>query len=66
MTDKPVQVTINLMEIPPHGEKQVIMRIKMRDYEDMTKAHQMLGLTQAEFLRTLVIKASRKVLAEYS
>lgn len=58
------KVEVNLTEMIPYGMATILFRARAQDRRDVTSAAVALGLTQSQFMRTVLIQAARKVLAE--
>jgi hypothetical protein len=54
-------VTVNLLEVPAAGSIQVIFRVRESDKADIEKAARKLGMIQADFMRTVLLNAARKI-----
>ena len=59
-------VQIDTDEVPPHGSAQTVIRCKVMDKSDVAKAAVKLQMKPGVFMRTVVIQAARKVLADRS
>jgi uncharacterized protein (DUF1778 family) len=59
------QIMIDLTESPSKGLDQMLVRCRTADKNDVRKAADMLGITQAEFMRTVIVQCARKVIQEY-
>lgn len=57
-------ITINLLEIPPPGQAQLLARVTYEDHARANDAAKLLGMSQAQFLRTVIIRAADKILEE--
>lgn len=56
--------TINILEPPASGVKPMLLRVRENDANDINRAAKLVGLTQAEFLRTTTVQAARQIIAE--
>jgi uncharacterized protein (DUF1778 family) len=61
MVDK---VQLQLGEYVSHGESQLIVRVRLDDKRDIVTAANVLGLTQAQFVRNVLVQAARAIIAE--
>lgn len=59
-------VLINLEQAPQSGDAQLLIRCALGDKWDIDNAAEKLGMPTAQFVRTVVIQAARKVIAELS
>jgi uncharacterized protein (DUF1778 family) len=57
-------VLIDLTDIIPAGDAQVILRLHGDDRETIELASKVLSMGQGEFVRTAVVYAARKVISE--
>lgn len=57
-------VTVHLLEIPPTGSAQLLARVTYEDHARATEAARIVGMTQAQFLRTVIVRAADKILEE--
>jgi uncharacterized protein (DUF1778 family) len=57
-------VQLRLGEYVSRGVCQVIIRVRLEDRRDITTAAQLLGLTQAQFMRNVLVQTARAVIAE--
>ena len=55
------EVTISLIEVPAAGPTQVIFRVRDSDKADIERAARRLGMIQADFMRTVLLNAVRKI-----
>jgi uncharacterized protein (DUF1778 family) len=46
------------------GVCQMIIRVRLEDRRDITRAARLLGLTQAQFTRNVLVQTARTVIAE--
>lgn len=58
-------VLVHLLEIPPAGSAQLLARVSYEDHARVNDAARLLGMTQAQFLRTVLVRAADKVLEEH-
>lgn len=56
-------VNVNLLEVPAAGPQQVIFRVRHSDKADIEAAAKRLGMIQADFMRTVLLSAARKILS---
>ncbi len=59
------KLTLSLDEHVRHGETQLLLRARLEDKRDIAKAAAILGLTQSQFMRNVLIQTARMVIAEY-
>ena len=59
-------VTINLLTIVETGGAPVIPRVTMADRIKINKAAAAIGMTQAQFMRTVLVRAAEAVIKEVS
>lgn len=45
----------------PSGEGRILVRLRYSDVKEINQAAAALGITQAEFARTVLIKAAQKI-----
>jgi uncharacterized protein (DUF1778 family) len=55
---------IDMTELPKAGPAQMIIRAQTEDRDMVSIAAQLLGLSQAEFLRCACVATARKVIQE--
>lgn len=55
------RVEIDLTDRPRHGRTQILVRCQSQDKELVERIAKACGMTLAEFVRTTVIKAARKI-----
>jgi uncharacterized protein (DUF1778 family) len=60
---KPTSITLDLNEVPAAGDKQIVLRCRERDKSMVDDAAEILGMSQAEFMRVTSVQAARKVVA---
>lgn len=58
-------VLVHLLEIPPPGKAQLLARVSYDDHARVCEAAKLIGMTQSQFLRTVLIRAADKVLEEH-
>lgn len=46
------------------GTTQIVIRLRLDDRNDITTAAHLLGLTQAQFVRNVLVQTARVVIAE--
>lgn len=64
-TIDPVQfVLVDLTNVPRTGDASMLMRLRGDDWEAINIAAQILGMRQAEFLRTACVNVAKKVISE--
>lgn len=61
---RPYAIVIDLVSIPSPGAVQTILRTAVEDKKDINRASILLHMSQSDFVRTAVIGAARRVLAE--
>jgi len=57
-------VKVDLDNAIVHGSDGLLVRIKVQDKRDIARAAKALKMTQAQFVRTVVVQAARIVVAE--
>jgi uncharacterized protein (DUF1778 family) len=62
--DPLLQVLVSLIEIPEQGNAKVLIRMSDADRAMVTKAARTIEMSQAKFIRTVIVNAARKVLDE--
>ncbi len=60
-----VKVTLDLGEHVKHGVSQLLARVRVEDRRDIAKAASVLGLTQSQFIRNVLVQAARSIIAEH-
>lgn len=60
------RVTIDLDYTARGGKQQVVFRCRGEDKRDIDRAAKMLGLNFAQFVRMVLVQASRKIIADGS
>jgi len=58
------RVSLKLDEHVSYGDSQILARIRLDDKRDVIKAAMLLGLTQSQFVRNVLVQAARVVIAE--
>lgn len=58
------QVTVALREHVRWGGCQLLARVRLEDRQDVTIAAALLGLTQSQFMRNVLVQAARQIIAE--
>jgi len=46
------------------GEAQLIVRVRLDDKRDIIAASRLLGVSQAQFMRNILVEAARTIVAE--
>jgi uncharacterized protein (DUF1778 family) len=46
------------------GEAQLIVRVRLDDKKDIIRAAELLGVSQAQFTRNILVQAARMIIAE--
>jgi uncharacterized protein (DUF1778 family) len=59
-------VLVNLEQAPQVGSAQLLVRCVQGDKDDIDSAAEKLGLSTAQFIRTVTVQAARRVIAELS
>lgn len=59
-------IVIDTDEVPPHGSAQTVIRCTVMDRSDVVKAAKKLDMKPGVFMRTVVVQAARKALADRS
>lgn len=62
--DKVPMIVINLADQYPTGQGAMIVRCENEHVETVTLAATLMGMRQAELLRTLVISGAKKIIEE--
>lgn len=57
-------VQLRLGEYVVQGTTQIVVRVRLDDRNDITRAAHLLGLTQAQFVRNVLVQTARTVIAE--
>ena len=57
-------ITINLLTIPDTGSAAIIPRVTMEDRNKINRAALAIGMSQAQFMRTVLVRAAEQVLEE--
>lgn len=57
-------ILLNLYPTPPQGQHGVIPRLSLEDRNMVNDAARALNMSQAKFMRTVLVNAARKVLDE--
>ena len=57
-------VQIRLDEFVIRGVCQMVIRVRLEDRRDITTAANLLNLTQAQFVRNVLVQAARAIIAE--
>jgi uncharacterized protein (DUF1778 family) len=57
-------VSIRLSEHVRYGATQILARLRVEDKRDITQAARLLGLTQSQFVRNVLVQTARAVIAE--
>jgi uncharacterized protein (DUF1778 family) len=57
-------VQVRLSEHAHTGDAQLLIRVRLEDRRDIRAAARMLGLSQSQFVRNVIIQAARTVIAE--
>jgi uncharacterized protein (DUF1778 family) len=60
--DRIREVLVNLFEIPSTGSTRLIVRLWVGDKPMIDRAARALGMTQARFMRTVLVNAARQVM----
>lgn len=58
-----MEISINLSKPPRRGRTTTLLRCHSEDKHDIDKAADMVGMSTAEYMRTVIIQASRVVIA---
>jgi uncharacterized protein (DUF1778 family) len=58
------RVQLRLDEHVTHGSSQILVRIRHDDKSDIIKAAALLGLSQSQFIRNVLVQTARVVIAE--
>jgi len=58
-------VLVHLLEIPPPGKAQLLARVTYEDHARANDAARIIGMTQSQFLRTVIVRAADKILEEH-
>lgn len=61
---RPYNLTLDLVDVPPAGTVQTIVRTMADDKKDVNRAALALHMGQAEFCRMVLIGVARKILSE--
>lgn len=64
MADVTKMVLVDLSEMLPAGDAQVIMRLSVEDRDTIDLARTILQVGQGDFVRTAAIKAAHKIISE--
>ncbi len=62
---RPASVQVALMEFPEMGRTQVVARLTPDDKNDVDKAAIAMRMSQAEYVRLVLVSTTRKILAHY-
>jgi uncharacterized protein (DUF1778 family) len=57
-------VKVDLDKFIIHGSDGLLVRIRVQDKRDIARAAKALKMSQAQFVRTVVVQAARIVVAE--
>jgi len=62
--EKVPMVLVDLTKTERFGEMKILVRLRKDDRDLINFAAETLGMTQADFLRTVLIGAAKKVISE--
>lgn len=62
--DPVTMVLVDLTDVPRAGDASMLIRLRGEDFELVNLAAQLMGMKQAEFLRTSTIAVAKKVISE--
>jgi uncharacterized protein (DUF1778 family) len=57
-------ITINLLNPPRPGQKQLVVRLPQEDINQVNRAAAILGMSQGEFMRTVLVRSAGAILRE--
>jgi uncharacterized protein (DUF1778 family) len=57
-------IQLRLGEYVRVGEAQLIVRVRLDDKRDIIRAAELLGVSQAQFMRNILVQAARMIIAE--
>lgn len=64
MDDRITHVLVSLVDIPATGMAKTLVRLRTADRDNVTLAAQIVGMTQQDFMKTVLVSAAERVLKE--